>query len=94
MQTTDLQRRLTSDMYGFSLKHLPGTGGNGQGVRLHLSSAGKDEDGSHVLEARACRDGRDVALDPVRLAGSSLALADCAADCQAEFINCQRTAQN
>lgn len=53
-------------MYEFSFKHLPGAGGSGQGVCLHLSSAGKDEDGAHVLEARACRGGHEIALDPVR----------------------------
>lgn len=70
VHTTEVQhfacRCLTSDMCGFSLEHLLGAGGSGQGVCLRLRSAGKDEDGAHVLEARLCRDGRDIALDPVR----------------------------
>ena len=70
VHTTEVQhlacRCLTSDMCRFSLRHLPGAGGSGQGVCLRLRSAGEDEDGAHVLEARLCRDGRDIALDPVR----------------------------
>jgi hypothetical protein len=70
VHTTEVQhlacRCLTSDMRGFSLEHLLGAGGSGQGVCLRLRSAGKDEDGAHVLEARLCRDGHDIALDPVR----------------------------
>lgn len=46
---------------------LYGAGGSGEDVHLHLRNAGMDEAGAHVLDARACKGGNDIALDPVRL---------------------------